>query len=179
MAQSSARLRSPLFAPSAETRVAGRGGSTLHTAESSRTNIFLGSTTPNTKFDSQLTLSRSHFILWAVILLTGCATTARPQPVTDVKLIVGAWRGSNNTGSPVDLIIHENGRFDAIITTPQQTLRRSGQIRMEGQQLSYDADSSYGQFAYFEGDGKRRLIMWGTLKEGGQKFVIEFLPSNR
>ena len=97
----------------------------------------------------------------------------------DLKLIAGAWRGSNNTGSPVDLIIYDDGRYDAIITTPQQTLRRSGHIRLEGQQFSYDADSSSGQIAYFEGDGQRRFIMRGTLKEGGQKFVIEFLPSNR
>jgi hypothetical protein len=76
----------------------------------------------------------------------------------------------------VDLIVSDDGRFDATIATPQQTLRRNGQIRTEGEQLLYDADSSSGRLTYVESDGNRRLIMWGTLKEGGQKFVIEYLP---
>jgi hypothetical protein len=117
--------------------------------------------------------------LAVIILFTGCATAPPPQPVADLKSIAGAWRGSNSTGSPVDLIIFDDGRFDATITTPQQTLRRSGQVRTDGQQLLYDAESSSGRLAYVEDDGQRRLIMWGTLKEGGQKFVIEYLPSKR
>jgi hypothetical protein len=117
--------------------------------------------------------------LAVIILFTGCATAPPPQPVADLKSIAGAWRGSNNTGSPVDLVVDDDGHFDGTITTPQQTLRRNGQIRVEGEQLLYDADSSSGQLAYVVGDGQRRLIMWGTLKEGGQKFVIEYLPSNR
>jgi hypothetical protein len=79
----------------------------------------------------------------------------------------------------VDLIVRDDGHFDATITTPQQTLRRNGQIRMEGQELVYNADSSSGRLSYVESEENRRLIMWGTLKEGGQKFVIEYLPSNR
>ena len=79
----------------------------------------------------------------------------------------------------MDLIVYDDGRFDAIITTPQQTLRRNGQIRMEGEQLLYDAESSSGRITYVEIEVKRRLIMWGTLKEGGPKFVIEYLPRNR
>ena len=79
----------------------------------------------------------------------------------------------------MDLIVSDDGRFDATITTPQQTLRRSGHIRMEGEQFLYDAASSYGRITYVESNGNRRLIMWGTLKEGGQKFVIEYLPSSR
>jgi hypothetical protein len=113
-----------------------------------------------------------------VILFTGCVTGASQQPVADLKSIAGAWRGSNNTGSPVDLIVSDDGRFDATIATPRQTLHRKGQIRAEGEQLLYDADSSSGRLAYVAGDGQRRLIMWGTLKEGGQKFVIEYIPSN-
>jgi hypothetical protein len=114
-----------------------------------------------------------------IILFTGCATTPQPQPVADLKSIAGAWRGSNATGNPVDLIVRDDGQFDATITTPQRTLRRNGKVRTEGLQLLYDADSSSGRLTYVEGDGQRRLIMWGTLKEGGQKFVIEYLPSNR
>jgi hypothetical protein len=121
----------------------------------------------------------SSALYLAVLLFAGCATAPPPRPVVDLKLIVGTWRGSNDAGSPVDLIVYANGSFEAIITTPQQTLHRSGQIRMEGPQLVYDADSSYGRIAYFESDGKRRLIMSGTLKQGGQQFVIEYLPSNR
>jgi hypothetical protein len=94
-------------------------------------------------------------------------------------VLAGAWRGSNNLGNLVDLIVHDDGHFDAIITTPQQTLRRKGQIRREGQQLMYDTDSSYGQVTYYEGDGKRKLIMSGTLKEDGTKFVIEYSPSKQ
>ena len=123
------------------------------------------------------TLNRT--CLAVIILFTGCATVPPPQPVADLKSIAGAWRGSNNTGSPVDLIVSDDGLFDATITTPQQTLRRNGQIRVEGQQLVYNADSSSGRLRYVEGDGQRRLIMWGTLKEGGHKFVIEYMPSNR
>ena len=123
-------------------------------------------------------MTRLHCTWLAVILFTGCATVPQ-QPVADLKSIAGAWRGSNSTGSPVDLIIFDDGRFDATITTPQQTLRRSGQVRTDGQQLLYDAESSSGRLAYVEDDGQRRLIMWGTLKEGGQKFVIEYLPSKR
>jgi hypothetical protein len=114
----------------------------------------------------------------AVILFTGCATVPQ-QPVADLKSIAGAWRGSNSAGSPVDLIVSDDGCFDATIMTPQQTLHRNGQIRLEGQQLVYYADSSSGRLRYVEGDGQRRLIMWGTLKEGGHKFVIEYMPSNR
>ena len=124
-------------------------------------------------------MTRLHCTWLAVILFTGCATVAPQQPVADLKSIAGAWRGSNNTGSPVDLIVYDDGHFDASVTTPQQILRRNGQIRPEGQQFVYDADSSSGRLTYVEGDGQRRLIMWGTLKEGGQKFVIEYLPSNR
>jgi hypothetical protein len=78
----------------------------------------------------------------------------------------------------VDLIVSDDGCFDATIMTPQQTLRRNGQIRPEGQQFVYDADSSSGRLTYVGSEENRRLIMWGTLKEGGQKFVIEYLPSN-
>ena len=124
-------------------------------------------------------MSRLHCTWLAVILFAGCATVPPPQPVADLKSIAGAWRGSNNTGSAVDLIVSDDGRFDATIATPQQTLRRNGQIRTEGEQLLYDADSSSGRLTYVESDGNRRLIMWGTLKEGGQKFVIEYLPSSR
>ena len=124
-------------------------------------------------------MRRSHFILFAVIIFTGCATAVPHGPVSNFKVIAGAWRGSNDAGSPVELIVYDDGRFDAIITVQQQTLRRKGQIRMEGQQFMYDADSSYGQLTYYEGDGKRRLIMSGTLKENGAKFVIEYSPSNR
>ena len=121
-------------------------------------------------------MTRLHCTWLAVILFTGCATVAPQQPVADLKSIAGAWRGSNNTGSPVDLIVYDDGHFDASVTTPQQILRRNGQIRPEGQQFVYDADSSSGRLTYVESDGNRRLIMWGTLKEGGQKFVIEYLP---
>jgi hypothetical protein len=125
-------------------------------------------------------MTRVHCTWLAVIIFfTGCATVPPQQSVADLKSIAGAWRGSNNTGSPVDLIVSDDGRFDATITTSRQTLRRNGQIRVEGQQLVYNADSSSGRLRYVEGDGQRRLIMWGTLKEGGQKFVIEYLPSNR
>ena len=124
-------------------------------------------------------MTRLHCTWLAVILFTGCATVAPQQPVADLKSIAGAWRGSNNTGSPVDLIVYDDGHFDASVTTPQQILRRNGQIRPEGQQFVYDADSSSGRLTYVESDGNRRLIMWGTLKEGGQKFVIEYMPSNR
>jgi len=120
-----------------------------------------------------------HFVLFAVIILTGCAKALPEQPVTDYKAIAGTWRGSNNVGNLVDLIVYADGRFDAIIIAPQQTARRRGQIRMEGQQLVYDADSSYGRMTYQESDGKRRLTMYGTLKENGTKFVLEFTPSNR
>ena len=118
----------------------------------------------------------SSALLLAVLLVTGCATAPPPPPAADLKPIVGTWRGSNSAGSPVDLTVYANGSFEAIITTPQQTLHRSGQIRVEDQQLVYDADSSYGRIAYIENAGKRRLIMSGTLKEGGQKFVIEYSP---
>jgi small subunit ribosomal protein S21 len=43
----------------------------------------------------------------------------------------------------------------------------------------YTFDLSDGTETDVEGDGQRRLIMWGTLKEGGQKFVIEYLPLDR
>jgi hypothetical protein len=119
-----------------------------------------------------------YFTWLAVILFTGCATVAPQQPVADLKSIAGAWRGSNNTGSPVDLIVYDDGHFDASVTTPQQILHRNGRIRVEGQQLVYDADSSSGRLTYVESEENRRLIMWGTLKEGGQNFVIEYLPSN-
>jgi hypothetical protein len=118
-------------------------------------------------------------MLFAVIVLTGCATPLPQRPPSDLRVIAGAWRGTNNVGSRVDLIVSDDGRFDAIITTPQYTLRRKGQIRMEGQRLMYDADSSYGRMTYLEGDGKRKLIMYGTLKEDGTKFVIEYSPSDR
>jgi hypothetical protein len=113
-----------------------------------------------------------------VILFTGCATVAPQQPVADLKSIAGAWRGSNNTGSPVALIVYDDGHFDASVTTPQQILRRNGQIRPEGYQFVYDADSSSGRLTYVGSEENPRLIMWGTLKEGRQKFVIEYLPSN-
>jgi hypothetical protein len=156
-------------------------------------------------------------MLLAVIIFTGCATA---RPVSDFRVIAGTWRGSNNLGSPVELIIYDDGHFDAIITTLQQTLRRKGQIRRDdqdlvggrpiqadarrevrvepepgrlllralaahaaarvlGQQLTYDIDSSYGQVMYYEGDGKRKLVMSGTLKVDGTKFVIEYLPSKQ
>ena len=124
-------------------------------------------------------MTRMYFTWLAVILFTGCATVAPQQPVADLKSIAGAWRGSNNTGSPVDLIVYDDGHFDASVTTPQQILRRNGQIRPEGQQFVYDADSSSGRLTYVGSEENRRLIMWGTLKEGGQKFVIEYMPSNR
>ena len=124
-------------------------------------------------------MTRLHCTWLAVILFTGCATVAPQQPVADLKSIAGAWRGSNNTGSPVDLIVYDDGHFDASVTTPQQILRRNGQIRPEGQQFVYDADSSSGRLTYVGSEENRRLIMWGTLKEGGQKFVIEYLPSSR
>jgi hypothetical protein len=124
-------------------------------------------------------MTRLHCTWLAVILFTGCATVAPQQPVADLKSIAGAWRGSNNTGSPVDLIVYDDGHFDASVTTPQQILRRNGQIRPEGQQFVYDADSSSGRLTYVGSEENRRLIMWGTLKEGGQKFVIEYMPSNR
>jgi len=124
-------------------------------------------------------MTRMYFTWLAVILFTGCATVAPQQPVADLKSIAGAWRGSNNTGSPVDLIVYDDGHFDASVTTPQQILHRNGRIRVEGQQLVYDADSSSGRLTYVESEENRRLIMWGTLKEGGQKFVIEYMPSNR
>ena len=123
-------------------------------------------------------MTRMYFTWLAVILFTGCATVAPQQPVADLKSIAGAWRGSNNTGSPVDLIVYDDGHFDASVTTPQQILHRNGRIRVEGQQLVYDADSSSGRLTYVESEENRRLIMWGTLKEGGQNFVIEYLPSN-
>ena len=123
-------------------------------------------------------MTRLHCTWLAVILFTGCATVAPQQPVADLKSIAGAWRGSNNTGSPVDLIVYDDGHFDASVTTPQQILHRNGRIRVEGQQLVYDADSSSGRLTYVESEENRRLIMWGTLKEGGQNFVIEYLPSN-
>jgi hypothetical protein len=124
-------------------------------------------------------MRRFHFVLFAAILFTGCATALPQRPVSDFRVIAGTWRGSNNLGSPVELIIYDDGHFDAIITAPQQTLRRKGQIRREGQQLTYDIDSSYGQVTYYEGDGKRKLIMSGTLKVDGTKFVIEYLPSKQ
>jgi hypothetical protein len=91
-------------------------------------------------------------------------------------VLAGAWRGSNNLGNLVDLIVHDDGHFDAIITPPQQTLRRKGQIRREGQELMYDTDSSYGQVTYYEGDGRRKLIMSGTLKEDGTWSVLPEAP---
>lgn len=116
-------------------------------------------------------------MLWlAVVLLAGCATAPPPPSAADLKLIVGTWQGANSAGSRVDLIVYANGSFEAIITTPQQTLHRTGQIRMENGQLVYDADSSSGRIVYVENGGKRRLIMSGALKEGGQPFVIEYLP---
>ena len=124
-------------------------------------------------------MRRSHFVLFAVIILTGCATALPPRPVSDIRMIAGTWRASNNRGNPVSLVVYDDGRFEAIITTPQQTLRRKGQIRMEGQQLTYDADSSSGRMTYQEDDGKRRLTMYGTLKEDGTEFVIEYSPSDR
>jgi hypothetical protein len=114
-----------------------------------------------------------------VIIVTGCAKALPERPVAEFKAIAGTWRGSNNVGNPVDLIVDDDGRFEAIIIAPQQTARRRGQIRMEGQQLVYDADSSYGRMTYQESDGRRRLTMYGTLKENGTKFVLEFSPSNR
>jgi len=96
-----------------------------------------------------------------------CNSTAAAA-VADLKSIAGAWRGSNSTGSPVDLIVFDDGRFDATITTPQQALHRNGQIHLEGDQFLYDADSPCGRLTYVEGDGRRRLIMWGTLNEGGR-----------
>jgi hypothetical protein len=124
-------------------------------------------------------MRKFHFMLFAVIIFTGCATALPQQPVSDFKAIAGTWRGSNNVGNPVDLIVYDDGRFDAIIIAPQQTARRRGQIRMEGQQLVYDADSSYGRMTYQESDGRRRLTMYGTLKEDGTRFVLEFSPRNR
>ena len=121
-------------------------------------------------------MRKSHVMLFVAIIFTGCAATLSQRPVADFKAIAGAWRGSNNLGNPVDLTVYDDGRFDAVITTPQQTLHRKGQIRREGQQLMYDTDSSYGQVTYYEGDGKRKLIMSGTLKEDGTKFVIEYSP---
>ena len=123
-------------------------------------------------------MTRLHCTWLAVILFTGCATVAPQQPVADLKSIAGAWRGSNNTGSPVDLIVYDDGHFDASVTTPQQILRRNGQIRPEGQQFVYDADSSSGRLTYVGSEENPRLIMWGRLKEGRPKFVIEYLPSN-
>jgi hypothetical protein len=35
-------------------------------------------------------------------------------------VLAGAWRGSNNLGNLVDLIVHDDGHFDAIITTPHK-----------------------------------------------------------
>jgi hypothetical protein len=122
-------------------------------------------------------MKKPHAMLFVAIIFTGCAGALPQRPVSDFSVLAGAWRGSNNLGNPVDLIVYDDGRFDAIITTPQQTLRRKGQIRREGQQLMYDTDSSYGQVTYYEGDGKRKLIMSGTLKEDGTKFVIEYSPS--
>jgi hypothetical protein len=119
---------------------------------------------------------RSSSALWLAVLLAGCATAPHPQRAADLKLIVGTWRGANSAGSRVDLLVYANGSFEAIITTPQQTLHRIGQIRVENEQLVYDADSSYGRIIYVENSGKRRLIMSGALKEGGQPFVIEYLP---
>ena len=123
-------------------------------------------------------MTRLHCTWLAVILFTGCATVAPQQPVADLKSIAGAWRGSNNTGSPVDLIVYDDGHFDASVTTPQQILRRNGQIRPEGHQFVYDADSSSGRLTYVGSEENPRLIMWGRLKEGRPKFVIEYLPSN-
>jgi hypothetical protein len=73
-----------------------------------------------------------HFMVFAVIILAGCATALPQRSLSDFKAIAGTWRGSNNVGNPVDLILYEDGRFDAIIIAPQQTARRRGQIRMEG-----------------------------------------------
>ena len=64
-------------------------------------------------------MTRLHCTWLAVILFTGCATVAPQQPVADLKSIAGAWRGSNNTGSPVALIVYDDGHFDASVTTPQ------------------------------------------------------------
>jgi hypothetical protein len=63
-------------------------------------------------------MTRLHCTWLAVILFTGCATVAPQQPVADLKSIAGAWRGSNNTGSPVALIVYDDGHFDASVTTP-------------------------------------------------------------
>jgi len=124
-------------------------------------------------------MRRFHVMLFAVIILAGCAKVLSEQPAADFKAIVGMWRGSNNVGNPVDLIVYSDGRFEAIIIARQQTARRRGQIRLEGQQLVYDADSSYGRMTYQESDGRPRLTMYGTLKDNGTKFVLEFSPSNR
>jgi len=125
-------------------------------------------------------MARGYRILFvAILILTGCATAPPQRTVSDFKTIAGTWKGYNDAGQPVTLIIQNDGRFDAIITTPLETFRRKGAIRIDGQELSYDADLSYGKVTYHEGDGRRRLFLHGTLKQGGGKFVTEYSPSSQ
>jgi hypothetical protein len=65
-------------------------------------------------------MKKPHAMLFVAIISTGCAGALPQRPVSDFRVLAGAWRGSNNLGNPVDLIVYDDGRFDAIITTPQQ-----------------------------------------------------------
>jgi len=75
-------------------------------------------------------------MLFAVIILAGCAKVLSEQPAADFKAIVGMWRGSNNVGNPVDLIVYSDGRFEAIIIARQQTARRRAKSAWKASSLS-------------------------------------------
>ncbi len=118
-------------------------------------------------------------------LASVCAETS--IPVTRLDELAGQWRGWNPDGNPVEFVIQADGSFEARITIRggrrnNEVFIRHGKIRIENNEVLYDADLSYGKITLHPDGQKRKFILHGTYKTNmgtlsGQRFQTEYLET--
>jgi hypothetical protein len=103
-------------------------------------------------------------LLFAALLLAGCATLPPARPVHDFKMLSGTWTGTDVTrgGSSHSgtMTINDDGTYIAVVPTiPPGTFKGTARIVGGKVQIKSETTGRTGTWTLHEGDGQRVLIV--------------------
>lgn len=91
-------------------------------------------------------------VMASVASLPGCASSGSgpvtPVAVSDIKSLTGTWKGtvyrSNFEPESVDLVIHDDGSFEVVLTWSSGTSRGSGKVLVRDGRLLVEGTKGRG-----------------------------------